>query len=68
MWAQAGAGLVTVENIFIAKHALEIYSHNTAKKVKDIRSVEKMRATYSRINRVQGTPLAAPSRVQNSDA
>ena len=27
-----------------------------------------MRAMYSGINRVQGTPLAAPSRVQNSDA
>ena len=59
---------MTVENIFVARHALEINSHNTAKKVKGIRSVEKMRATYSRINRVQGTPLAARSRVQNSDA
>ena len=34
---------MTVENIFIAKHALEINSHYTAKEVKGIRSVEKIR-------------------------
>ena len=41
---------------------------NTVTKVKDIRADGIMRAMYSGINRVQGTPLAAPSRVQNSDA
>ena len=49
-------------------HAFEIDALNTVTKVKDIRADGIMRAMYSGINRVQGTPLAAPSRVQNSDA